>query len=118
MGREIKFKPATFYLGIADHLARVVEGQEAPAAAPASELSSEVRSRPEQLARETSGEREDRERGEMADSLQKGTAEVTSPNASSDATSALGGIQEPGSQIVEDSSNAETSGKGEDRAAS
>ncbi|KAL4241730.1 GPI inositol-deacylase [Abortiporus biennis] len=28
MGREIKFKPATFYLSIADHLARVVEGQQ------------------------------------------------------------------------------------------
>ncbi|KAH9948166.1 Alpha/Beta hydrolase protein, partial [Amylocystis lapponica] len=27
MGRELKFKPATFYLGVADHLARVVEGQ-------------------------------------------------------------------------------------------
>ncbi|KAH8119938.1 alpha/beta-hydrolase [Phellopilus nigrolimitatus] len=27
-GREIKFKPATFYLGVADHLARHVEGQE------------------------------------------------------------------------------------------
>ncbi|THH09198.1 hypothetical protein EW145_g2195 [Phellinidium pouzarii] len=26
-GREIKFKPATFYLGVADHLARYVEGQ-------------------------------------------------------------------------------------------
>ncbi len=26
-GREIKFKPATFYLGVADHLARHVEGQ-------------------------------------------------------------------------------------------
>ena len=26
-GREIKFKPATFYLGVADHLARDVEGQ-------------------------------------------------------------------------------------------
>lgn len=25
-GREIKFKPATFYLGVADHLARHVEG--------------------------------------------------------------------------------------------
>jgi len=28
MGREIKFRPAQFYLGIADHLARVVEGRE------------------------------------------------------------------------------------------
>ncbi|KAF8578410.1 alpha/beta-hydrolase [Ramaria rubella] len=27
-GREIAFKPATFYLGVADHLARAVEGQE------------------------------------------------------------------------------------------
>ena len=26
-GREIKFKPATFYLGVADHLARHVERQ-------------------------------------------------------------------------------------------
>ena len=26
MGNEIKFKPATFYLGIADHLAKAVEG--------------------------------------------------------------------------------------------
>jgi len=28
-GREIKFKPATFYLGVADFLARQVEGQDA-----------------------------------------------------------------------------------------
>lgn len=28
-GHEIKFKPATFYLGIADHLAKVVEVSEA-----------------------------------------------------------------------------------------
>jgi len=27
MGNEIKFRPATFYLGIADMLAREVEGQ-------------------------------------------------------------------------------------------
>lgn len=26
MGNEIKFKPATFYLGLVDHLASVVEG--------------------------------------------------------------------------------------------
>ena len=51
MGREIKFKPATFYLGIADHLARVVEGQEQPH--PDGE-SDAVRPEPE---RETSDER-------------------------------------------------------------
>ena len=28
MGNEIKFKPATFYLGVADHLAKAVEGLE------------------------------------------------------------------------------------------
>jgi triacylglycerol lipase len=28
MGRAISFKPATFYLGVVDHLARVVEGGE------------------------------------------------------------------------------------------
>lgn len=28
MGKEIKFRPATFYLGIADMLAKEVEGQE------------------------------------------------------------------------------------------
>lgn len=28
MGREIKFKPATFYLSVADNIARAVEGQE------------------------------------------------------------------------------------------
>ena len=71
MGREIKFKPATFYLGIADHLARVVEGQEPPAAAQSAET------RPE-LTQASSGERRLRERGEMADSLQKGEAQVRS----------------------------------------
>jgi hypothetical protein len=30
MGRGIAFKPATFYLGVVDHLARVVEGGEEP----------------------------------------------------------------------------------------
>ena len=63
MGREIKFKPATFYLGIADHLARVVEGQGARPAEGAAGA---------QPRRESSVERRDRERGEMADSLEKG----------------------------------------------
>ena len=74
MGREIKFKPATFYLGIADHLARVVEGQ---GPQPADET-------PGAQRRESSGERRDREREAMADSLQKGseaTAAVEGPSA-------------------------------------
>ncbi|KAI1789782.1 Alpha/Beta hydrolase protein [Ganoderma leucocontextum] len=69
MGREIKFKPATFYLGIADHLARVVEGQEQP----------EERGEPRpQLVRKTSEERRERERAEMADSLLKGESTMES----------------------------------------
>ncbi|KAI8990493.1 alpha/beta-hydrolase [Trametes punicea] len=83
MGREIKFKPATFYLGIADHLARVVEGQaqEQDQSAPL-QLSDQVRPGPSAPRPETSEERRERdereeirresERAEMADSLGKG----------------------------------------------
>lgn len=45
MGNEIKFKPATFYLGITDHLAKAVE-----------------RSKPEDMDAERRGE-QDQERG-------------------------------------------------------
>ncbi len=76
MGREIKFKPATFYLGVADHLARVVEGQEQP------EGGGEPR--PEGLVRKSSKERQDRERTEMADSLVKGESTVESAGAVGD----------------------------------
>ncbi|KAI0801042.1 Alpha/Beta hydrolase protein, partial [Fomes fomentarius] len=76
MGREIKFKPATFYLGIADHLARVVEGQEQPRSAEEGEQGEAERPAPE---RETSGERRGRERAEMADSLGKGESQVGTP---------------------------------------
>jgi triacylglycerol lipase len=73
MGREIKFKPATFYLGVADHLARVVEGE----------------AQPHTLAKDTLGDdvetmehkeiREEGERVEMAESLDKGRDETSSP---------------------------------------
>lgn len=60
MGREVKFKPVTFYLGIADHLARVVEGQEhAPGDAAGS-------------SGERAETRREGERAAMADSLDKG----------------------------------------------
>ncbi|KAH9857955.1 Alpha/Beta hydrolase protein [Lenzites betulinus] len=86
MGQEIKFKPVSFYLGIADHLARVVEGQQGAvpdgqtglaAARDAAGNGSGAGRRAENG--ETSAEREEREeirregqRAEMADSLQKG----------------------------------------------
>nr|VWO94333.1 Triacylglycerol lipase [Ganoderma boninense] len=69
MGREIKFKPATFYLGIADHLARVVEGQES------------LEEGGEALARQSSEERQHRERAEMADSLGIGESAVEEADA-------------------------------------
>ena len=82
MGREIKFKPATFYLGIADHLARVVEGQGPQPAGEAPEAQGTAGVQAQR--REASGERRDREREAMADSLQKGseaTAAVEGPSA-------------------------------------
>lgn len=70
MGREIKFKPATFYLGITDVLARVVEGQERTSGTSRTseatdETSDAERSEVEQI-------REEGERVEMAESLGKG----------------------------------------------
>ena len=102
MGREIKFKPATFYLGIADHLARVVEGQGHPEdseAGAGAVVGAAVDARPgtARESSESSGERMDRERGEMAKSLQKGE-EVdsqrrtsTSETTGSSTTSIAGG---------------------------
>lgn len=76
MGREIKFKPATFYLGITDYLARVVEGQEVRQS-----LSSED-GRVESPRSVASAEQEERkeikqegERAEMVESLAKGGEE-------------------------------------------
>ena len=97
MGREIKFKPATFYLGIADHLARVVEGQEQHEQE--AELG-EGGARPEP-ERETSDERKGRERAEMADSLGKGeeraeresVGPAAGPSASMSGTSATEAAQ-------------------------
>lgn len=78
MGREIKFKPATFYLGITDHLARVVESQEraseeAMMLGAHAEMSDAERSEIEEIRRES-------ERVEMAESLGKGN--VDSQNGS------------------------------------
>ena len=59
MGREIKFKPATFYLSVADNIARAVEGQEPH------RLREEVDQVDEEILDET-------ERAQMAESLAKG----------------------------------------------
>ncbi|KAL1951466.1 hypothetical protein VTO73DRAFT_615 [Trametes versicolor] len=84
MGREIKFKPATFYLGIVDHLARVVEGQgrapgegsqEGPgldAARDAASGEGDAEAECSPVRRERDEIRKQGERAEMADSLGKG----------------------------------------------
>lgn len=66
MGREIKYKPATFYLGVADHIARVAEGQ-------ATGLEEESEHGDPRVSEEEREEiREEGERVEMAESLGKG----------------------------------------------
>lgn len=92
MGREIKFKPATFYLGIADHLARVVEGQSLPEPGHSNEGGEEDSGEPRPgPSRETSGERQDRERGEMADSLEKGESQAGTPTPTPKNSNSSGG---------------------------
>lgn len=70
MGRGIKFKPATFYLGIADHLARVVENQDHP--------QEQAEGGPVEGADHAEHEdiRQEGERVEMAESLSKGDHRV------------------------------------------
>lgn len=68
MGRSIKFKPTEFYLGVADHLARTVEGQERPPEQGPVVAGSNVQER-EQIKQEG-------ERLEMAESLGKGDGDV------------------------------------------
>ncbi|KAI0095101.1 Alpha/Beta hydrolase protein [Irpex rosettiformis] len=88
MGREIKFKPATFYLSVADHLARVVEGQgheqstdgevgdvEGPETAEQAEL------------------RQEGERAEMAESLGKSGDDNRTPSPSPQETEILSNKQ-------------------------
>ncbi|CCL98514.1 uncharacterized protein FIBRA_00513 [Fibroporia radiculosa] len=74
MGREVKFKPVTFYLGIADHLARVVEGQAQGGQGKGENRGGKRESTPEREEREEI-ERET-ERAAMADSLGKGDSFV------------------------------------------
>ena len=76
MGREIKFKPATFYLGITDYLARVVEGQEAKQSRYSGDGREEILERAESKKdSERSEIRKGCERAEMVESLTKGGEE-------------------------------------------
>lgn len=88
MGREIKFKPATFYLGITDHLARVVEGQEGTShhqsfASGDTEGGDAERTEMEEIRQES-------ERVEMAESLGKGVPKSANSTPSSESVSGPG----------------------------
>lgn len=72
MGKEIKFRPATFYLGIADMLAREVEEQ-------GSENGSKVGAGvdlEEPTSRTSGARREHQERAQMVESLDTAGADV------------------------------------------
>ena len=85
MGREIKFKPATFYLGITDYLARVVEGQEARQPRYSEDGREEVLERADPVKGSESREtRKEGERAEMVESLTKGGEEGESSTVSGD----------------------------------
>ncbi|PPQ64484.1 hypothetical protein CVT26_002023 [Gymnopilus dilepis] len=89
-GKEIKFRPATFYLGIADMLAREVEGQgkEGEEHGEARE-SSKAGAGVELEERKKSGEAADQQRSQMVESLDTAGADVhdkNSPAASSSST--------------------------------
>ena len=85
MGREIKFKPATFYLGITDYLARIVEGQEARQPRYSEDGREEIQERADSLKDSESREiRKEGERAEMVESLTKGGEEGESSTVSGD----------------------------------
>ena len=85
MGREIKFKPATFYLGITDYLARIVEGQEARQPRYSEDGREEILERADPVKGSESGEiRKEGERAEMVESLTKGSEEGESSTVSGD----------------------------------
>lgn len=70
MGKEIKFRPATFYLGIVDMLAQEVEGQKAAGHEP------EEPESPEGPAKGKRRSTEQEEREQMVHSLEDAGAEV------------------------------------------
>lgn len=75
MGKEIKFRPATFYLGIVDMLAKEVEGQK--------DANEEV-----EEPRQTEGGRqnEEQQREQMVHSLEDAGGQVQDPGTSSSTT--------------------------------
>ncbi|KAF7799304.1 hypothetical protein EIP86_010536 [Pleurotus ostreatoroseus] len=75
MGREIKFKPTTFYLGIADHLAKVAEAEPQEDAQERAQKEREEAGMSVREREEREEIRQEGERAEMAESLRKGERE-------------------------------------------
>jgi triacylglycerol lipase len=84
MGKEIKFHPNTFYMGIADMLAREVEGQGNQDGDNVRQVASPVDS---PSASENDSHESERKRAQMLDSLDATGASVHDLNASKDSSS-------------------------------
>jgi len=85
MGKEIKFHPNTFYMGIADMLAREVEGQGRQDGDNVSQVASYVDSpsgEPALRTNESDSHESERKRAQMVDSLDAAGASVHDPNTS------------------------------------
>ncbi|KAH9486571.1 Triacylglycerol lipase 2 [Psilocybe cubensis] len=85
MGKEIKFRPATFYLGIVDMLAREVEGQGSDS--DPSKAGAGVDLEEEPTSRSSGASIEYQQRTQMLDSLDTAGADVHDARASTDSRS-------------------------------
>jgi len=84
MGKEIKFRPATFYMGIADMLAREVEGQGSEDGERVSqdEFGVNLEESPREPALRTNEMKADKERTQMVNSLDTVGADVHEDSSS------------------------------------
>ncbi|KAF8973581.1 Alpha/Beta hydrolase protein [Flammula alnicola] len=98
MGKEIKFRPATFYLGIADMLAREVEGQGSEEGIEGSQVGEGV-----VLEGSDGAAVGNHERARMVDSLSAAGADVQEAGTR---TKKLSGVDSPGERIAEDDGEA------------
>lgn len=90
MGKEIKFHPNTFYMGIADMLAREVEGQGKQDGDNVRQVASPVDSpsgEPTLQTDENDSHESERKRAQMLDSLDAAGASVHDSDASKDSSS-------------------------------
>lgn len=98
MGKEIKFRPGTFYLGIVDMLAREVEHQKDGGLERTEETREEIEGVPTEQDGKLNGHRkEEQEREQMIHSLEDAGAEVNDTRHSAGTRAAEGSKSTSGS---------------------